>query len=273
MRKPQYIQAGAYNTFILRSQSLTIDRFLDVPDAPARSLVVVNRTDPEPFQQMLENLFADQEVDIEETVSEEFEDNTVLLLEDGEVIAQSTFESLQNTLLMVNSDLFKTGTQKLEETEVPAVIDGLSGTQFELQGYPESDTETLLLILISRHIERQAFEHGAGTLRSSFQRLSRIVDEQGTRRVYERVAETDIDVHLYGQPDWTPDPEFSVTIHGGYDVDFRRSWFVLYNPPEVSTIEPTALLAIETGERAWEGFWTDDESIISELSAYIRRNL
>lgn len=252
---------------------MPLEQFLGVPDSPARSLVVVNRTDPQPFQQMLENLFADQEIDVEEDVSEEFEDNTVLLLEDGDVVARSTFEALQDALLMVNSDLFITGTQKLEETEMPAVIEGLSGTRFELRGYPESNTEKLLLILVSRHIERTALEQGEGRLRSSFQQLSRLQDEQGTRRVYERVADTDVDVHLYGQPDWVPDPDFPVTIHGGHNADFRHSWFVIYRPPDESTGETTALLAIETSEGAWSGFWTDEESLVVEMAAYIRRYL
>ena len=55
---------------------------------------------------------------------------------------------------MVNSDLFTTGTRSLERTDVPDVLDGLAGTRFLLRGYPASDTGKLLLILISRYIEK-----------------------------------------------------------------------------------------------------------------------
>jgi DICT domain-containing protein len=57
------------------------------------------------------------------------------------------------------------------------------------------------LIVISRYIERHAWQAGEGTLRTSFQRLSRIDDERGTREMYETLAGTDIRTHVYGIPD------------------------------------------------------------------------
>jgi len=251
---------------------MPLDRFLDALDGPRRRLVVANRTEPEPFQRMLENLFEKQEIAVEEDVETEYEEDTVLLVENGTVVATSPLAALQDAILMINSDLYITGTRGLEATDVPAVIDGLAGTSFTLRGYPASNKEKLLLILISRHIERLAYEQGAGTLRSSFQRLSRIEDERGTRRAYERVAETDVDVHVYGQPDWTPAAEFPVTIHGGHKWDFRSSWFVLYEPPADGD-EKAALLAIQTDDAEWEGFWTYEQSLVDDIAAYVRREL
>lgn len=253
---------------------MTLEQFLDRTGTPERSLVVVNRTEPEPFQRMLENLFEDQDVTVDEADADEYDENTVLLLEDGEVVATSPMQELQDAVLMVNSDLFITGTQSLEDVEVPDVLDGLAESQFSLRGYPESDSEKLLLILVSRHIERRAFERGEGRLRSSFQFLSRIEDERGTRRVYERIAGTDVDVHVYGRPNWTPSPEFPVTMHGGHKPDFRDSWFVIYRPPEHDqSVTPAALLAIEREANVWDGFWTYDESLVADLAEYIRHNL
>jgi hypothetical protein len=253
---------------------MPLDQFLDVPDGPSRSLVVANRTEPEPFQRMLEKLFTDQAITVSESVETEYDENTVLLVEDGTVVATSPLQALTDAILMVNSDLFITGARKLDTTTVPDVIDGLTDVPFRLRGYPESDTEKLLLILISRHIERLAHEAGDGRLRSSFQRLSRINDEKGTREVYETVAETAVDVHVYGRPDWTPSEQFDVTMHGGYKRDFRRSWFVIYNPPaELTDTSGAALLAIQTDDGVWDGFWTYDQSIVDDLTAYIRTNL
>lgn len=252
---------------------MPLDRFLTVPDGPERSLVVANRTEPEPFQRMLENLFADQQIRVGETADADYDENTVLLLEDGEVVASSPLQALSDAILMVNSDLFVTGTRSLDATTVPDVLDGLTDVRFTLQGYPESDTEKLLLILISRHIERRAYEAGEGRLRSSFQRLSRIEDERGTWEVYNTVADTDVDVHVYGKPDWMPTRDVGVTIHGGYKRDFDRSWFVIYNPPAQSEADGAALLAIESDDGVWEGFWSYDQSVVDDLTAYIRTNL
>jgi hypothetical protein len=164
---------------------MSLEQFLSVSETTTRKLVVANRTQPEPFQRMVETLFAEQSVSVDEMTHSGYPENTALLLEDGDVIAQSPLGDLQDAILMVNSDLYSTGSQSLDETTVPDVIDELSGVQFTLRGYPESHSEKLLLILISRQIERQAYETGAGTLRSSFQRLSRIRDE------LERIEQTD----------------------------------------------------------------------------------
>ena len=253
---------------------MSLERFLSVPDGATRELVVANRTKPEPFQRMVETLFAEQTVGVGETTREEFPENTVLLLEDGEVVAESPLDALRDAILMVNSDLYRTGARPLDETTVPAVIDGLTDVRFSLRGYPESNTEKLLLILISREIERQAYEADAGTLRSSFQQLSRIKDERGTRRAYQQLSEADVDVHVYGIPDWRPTAELDVTMHGGTTPDFEHSWFVMYRPPPGSPDDHgAALLAVETGPAEWEGFWTYDTDLIDDLTAYVRANL
>lgn len=254
---------------------VSLERFLGEPDAPSRSLIVANRTEPEPFRQMIENLFTGQNIEVAEELVDEYDDDTVLLLEDGDVIATSPLKELSDSILMVNSDLFITGTRTLEDTAVPAVLDGLADHPFTLRGYPESNTEKLLLILISRHIERLAYESGEGTIRSSFQRLSRVRDERGTRRVYEQIAQTDVDVHLYGQPDWRPQPDFPITMHGGYKPDFKESWFVVYNPPpeKADSFDQAALLAIEKEPPKWDGFWTYDADLIEDVARYIRWNL
>lgn len=253
---------------------MSLERFLSVPETAGRELVVANRTQPEPFQRMVENLFAEQSVAVGETTREEYPENTVLLLEDGEVIAESPLDVLRDAILMVNSDLYATGTRRLDETTVPDVIDELTDVRFSLRGYPESNSEKLLLILISRHIERRAYEVGEGILRSSFQHLSRIKDERGTRRAYRKVSSTDVDVHVYGKPDWRPTSELDVTMHGGKKADFEYSWFVLYQPPPDKPSERSAaMLAIEAGDAEWEGFWTYDSALIDDLAEYIRIHL
>lgn len=254
---------------------MTIDRFLDRATNSARSLVVVNRTAVDPIQHILENLFVDQGVAVEEVIDEKYDDDTVLLVEDGEVIATSPLRALEETILLVNSDLFKTGAQEFERMEFPAVLEGLTDHRFTLQGYPESNKEKLLLIAVSRRIEQLAHRTGEGTLRTSFQRLSRLEDERGTRKVYDAISDTPVDVHIYGRPDWVPSPKFEVTMHGGYKEDFRRSWFVLYNPPpeRQGEYDAAALVAVEQEPRKWEGFWTYRRDVIEDIAEYIRTEL
>lgn len=214
--------------------------------------------------------------------------------EGHEVVATSPLEEVMNSVLLVNSDLYKTGQAKLDEFELPSVLTRLDDVPFSLRGYPESDKEKLLLVAISRYIERHAWRAGNGRLRSSFQRLSRIEDERGTRAVYKKVASTDVQTHIYGIPDWSPPTNSNLVTHGGYTDDFYDSWFVVYTPPEDESVEaepgdrtaasdgrlddvepdqPVALLALETEPKRWEGYWTFRPSLVSDIDRYISRNM
>lgn len=259
-------------------------QFLHRANGPNLTLVVVNRESPEPIQTMLEGAFENQPVAVAEAELPDYDDDTVLLLEeteDGqEVIASSPMAALNETVLLVNSDLYKTRSTGFDLPEFPAVLTGLENLSFRLRGYPESDSEKLLLIVISRHIERLAWQHDSGTLRASFQRLSRIDDERGTRAVYEKLADSAVQTHVYGIPDWNHPLEMDITTHGGYSDDFRESWFVVYTPSDAGEPNETgpeycyaALLAIEVAPREWEGYWTFDRPLVEELDDYIATNL
>lgn len=71
-----------------------------------------------------------------------------------------------------------------------------------------SNNEKLVLVVLSRYIEKQAFNAGDGTLQTTFQRLARLDDEHGTKRVYDRLSKTDLDVHVYGSPIGNPPPQW-----------------------------------------------------------------
>ncbi|WP_418279848.1 hypothetical protein [Halorubrum sp. DTA98] len=301
-----------------------IDRF----DSVQRSIVVVNRTEPDPIHNMLVDTFGDDSVDvidqgssggdgrstagpfqsIETLLGDEppsisvgdlresdavsfdgdsLDDvtNLVLLLEGDEIVAASPLAELVEAILLVNSDLYVTGTRGLGDLDLPAVITGLDDTVFTLRGYPESNRQKLLLITISRFIERVAWESGAGTLRSSFQRLSRLDDEIGTRRVYRAVVDAGVDTHVYGYPDHRPD-DLGAIVHAGDSADFTDTWFVVYRPPEgarsVDGVDDdlrrgieggVALLAVEVEPRIWRGVWTFDPDRIRTVNEYIASNL
>ncbi|WP_096393328.1 hypothetical protein [Halorubrum trapanicum] len=327
---------------------MTLEQFLDRFDGPERSVVIVNRTDPDPVLNMLVDTFGDDAVrvvdgrvtpgdaerpatdgagiagpdrrggltarkltttavvdgageavpSIDVDVLRRHDDvpfdgddpdeieNLVLLMEGDEVVAGSTLGELGDAVLFVNSDLYITGSRSLADVDLPSVISGLDDATFTLRGYPESNRQKLLLITISRFIERAAWTAGDGTLRSSFQRLSRIDDEVGTREVYERISATGVDTHLYGVPDELP-ADLDAVVHAGDDPDFTDSWFVVYRPPEgahpaesdpdsdlVRGIEGgVGLLAVETEPRVWRGLWTFDADRISRVNRYIERNL
>lgn len=246
---------------------MTFGRFIEQLDAPELAVVVVNRTASEPHQTMLEQLFTDQPVSVRERLDPTVDNDTVLLVEDGDVVARSSLSELEEAILLVNSDLFVTGTVDVDEVQVPDVVDELADTPFSLRGYPASNSEKLLLILLSRHIERLALERGNGTLRSSFQYLSRLVTESGTRSAYERLAGTAVDVHVYGQPDRAVG-DLGVTVHTGSSQEYKNTWVVVFRPADGG--RHAALLALERDPGHWEGFWTYREPLVNDIAERVK---
>lgn len=227
-------------------------------------IAVVAGDRSEPFQRMVGKLFDRQPVTMVDDVDIETDQQSVALLDGTEVVAVSPLSALSDTILMVNSDLYMTGTIGLDEVDLPAVIKALSDTSFHARGYPVSNYEKLPLILISRYIEKLSAKH-CGTHRASFQRLSRIRDERGTKNVYEKLGANCPTVHVYGVPDWMPPREMNLSIHGGYGGDWDHSWFVLHRSPDVAA----ALVAIEVGANEWISRWTFDRSLVLDIEETI----
>ncbi|ATW89836.1 diguanylate cyclase/two-component system sensory protein [Halohasta litchfieldiae] len=247
--------------------------FFDDVDNPNRTLVLINRSSPDAIRNLLGTLLEGQSVSIDEIQRPDSDTDIVALVEDSEVIAQSTLDDLLNSILMINSDLYKTGSRELDEVSLPAVLEGLDEIPFRVRGYPASNKEKLLLITMSRVIERRAAESGSGTLRASFQRLSRLTDEQGTRDVYEAVGNSGTDVHVYGVDDWTPPEAFPVAVHTGDSYPYRRSWFVVFTPPDEGNIDPAALVALEDEPNLWDGFWTFRPELVDQIEQHIATSL
>lgn len=107
---------------------------------------------------------------------------------------------------------------------------------------------------------------------STFQRLSRLDDEYGTRKMYEALAESGVDTHIYGVRD---DPaiadELDVTVHDGTSEEYRRSWVVVFTPEDGGDGH-VALVALEVGSNVWRSVWTYDEDRAERIRTYVRRN-
>lgn len=247
--------------------------FIEDASGEAKSLVVVNRTRPEPVQGMVEDLFTEQPIEVEELITDEKAEDEVVLADDSGAIARSALAELEDTLLFVNSDIYITGTVGLESFELPDVIAAMDETPFTVRGYPTDLKEKFLLTVISRMVEHTAWQAGDGRIRASFQRLSRIEDERGTQDVYEKLTDTDLDVHVYGVPDAVPSLPDGMVAHAGTTKPFRKVWFVVY-VPEHEEEEHVALLAVEGAESEhWQGFFTYRRDLVTDIERHIERTM
>jgi len=261
----------------------SVGGFIDRIETSEKTLLVVNRTEPEPLVNLLERGLGDQPVDIVDRHFPDGVEDLVCLLDGGEVVATSPLDRLTESYLLVNADRYRTGASAVDRARFPDVLTGLDGVEFTVRGYPQSAKEKLLLVLVSRFVEMAALEAGAGRLRSTFQHLSRLDDELGTRTVYEWLADSDVETHVYGIDD---DPgvvsDIDVTVHAGDHEEYRRSWVVLFRPPHdqpdgadgmaarPEEVDHVALVAVETGPNVWRGTWTYDPGLVSDVERYVR---
>lgn len=223
--------------------------------------------------EIIEDLFDDQPVEVAIEDIPELPDDQLVLRQDEEIVATSPINEFLDSVLLTDSTGYVTGHLPLSEVAVPDVIRALEETTFKVDTYRKGNREKLLFIAISRYVEKLAFEGDGGTLRTGFQELSRMRDESGTAEVYKTLGQTDVDVHVYGVPDWVPGEDFGVTIHGGYDEEFSTNWFVVYEPPAEADHDGMAFLSTEIDSNQWEGFWSTDADLIAEISDYLAENL
>ncbi len=216
---------------------MTLRSFVEEIDPAAVTIVVISVDGSGPLEAMLAETFETQSIDVETGIEDDFDalegwdglegddagdGDMVVLFEDGVPVPVSSMAELYDSILAINSDLFVTGARGLGEIELPDVLATLEDTRLRLRGYPLAHKEKLLLILVSRYIEQLAWNADNGTLRSSFQRFSRINDEVGTRAVYETLAASDVDVHVYGLDDGTS-VDLDVAVHAGTSSVYRNT--------------------------------------------------
>ncbi|WP_153952477.1 DICT sensory domain-containing protein [Halosegnis longus] len=239
-----------------------VEQFRDLLDVepPERTVLVRDSDEPAPLMRLLEGAFAGQPVDIETDTTVDGEPQ-VLVVEAGDIVARSSLDALMDAFLLVNSDSYRTGMAGIDTQQAPDVLTALADTKFRMRGFPASNKEKLLLIVLSRYIEQTALDDDAGTLRTSFQRLSRLNDERGTRAVYERLADSNVDTHVYGMP--TDGTLPNLTVHDGRTPAYRDSWFVIHT----GTDSPAALLCLQTNENEWDGLWTFDRERVDAIES------
>jgi len=249
--------------------------YVDAIESRERTLRVLNREQYDPVYELLEQTMASDDVTVVDDETATGTPVDVLRLEDreGVALATSDFPSVRDTLLLVNSDLYVTGTRSLGSVETPDAVARLEDTTFEVAGRSK-----FLLIHISRQIEALARDTGAGVLHTGFQRLSRIGDEVGTLAAYRELEATDVATHVYGVPDWERTPVDGLHVHAHRDGEIPDTWFVVHDggeaadrPPAAPGRRKAALVAVETSHNEYRGFWTFDATLVDDVLAYVER--
>lgn len=178
---------------------------------------------------------------------------------DRDAIAISTIDELDGDFVLVDPTFEIVGTLPREELDVPDFVVRIDKTTF---GVAEGNKP--LLNEMSRHIERLALRRGSGQLLTGVQEISRLSDEPGTDNMYQQLAESTVDTHVFGFADGDA-VNYEPSIHLSEEPEIADSWFVVFQDDDAGA----ALVATQTGPNTYRGFWTFENDLVGSVADYV----
>lgn len=224
------------------------------------TLVICNYTGDDATLAELEAYFARLNVSVTTAaLSTELPTDVALLHRGSEPLAVSSVQDLTSAVRL--AELESIDPEALDITR-PDVLKHAHRQQYTVENGGKFE-----LIRISRLIETRALNVGGGTLHAGFQRLDRVDDEQGTRKLYERLAESGVSVNIYGTPAAVPREEL-YTVHAGEDAELADSWFVVFDSDDAAS-QAGALVSEETEAGRYSGFWSFQTALVDAVDDYL----
>lgn len=218
-------------------------------DNRRRQLVFYNADRSDHCERVIEYVGA-HEVDIEYVDDPTKPDSTVVV-RDGETrLASDDIEAVAAYVDSWETDLSAAHSP-------PAMFAALDETIFR-------STNKRQLVLASRLVELRALRAGEGRLAAGFQQLSLARPQQS---FYTDLPEA-ITVSLYGEPDWVPPADSGLTVYDPDTPSHADYWWVLFDGTDTPT-QHAALLAEQTVDGSYTGFWTYRPSLVDEIRAVV----
>ncbi|HMB50658.1 MAG TPA: DICT sensory domain-containing protein [Natronoarchaeum rubrum] len=253
-----------------------LDSLGELVEDVERTATTITVFAPDPHEELVEQ-FSTRNVEIRhESLPAVADDGFVLVQQDGVALGSIGLDVLRD------ADRATVAPPWGERGDSPAYRQFLSlfrETAFSTDSRRE-------LLATTREIEDRAWRTGEGRLRTGFQSLSAYRDQLP---VYRRFgAETDLDVHVYGRPNWTPPATEGVRLHEAEGSEIGRVWFVVFRDdgagtdrtavtasPERSSApaghgsNSCALIAEEREHDRYFGFWTYDDDLVAGIDDYL----
>ncbi|MDS0294556.1 DICT sensory domain-containing protein [Halogeometricum luteum] len=224
-------------------------------EASSQTLSIVNYDGSEATKNRIVSYFEPQHVQVRDGVSApSLPADFAVLHDDDSFVAAAAVDEIGRHL----SGEAYLGAGEFGSAERPAILRHVDDRTF-------TSYDRRRMTLASREIESYAYHAGAGEIHAGFQRLS-VLRPQA--RIYERIAESGVDVHVYGAPDAdAPEP---VVAHASEDAEILGSWFVVYEGEDPG--DARALVAVETDADVGEfsGFWTYETETVEAVLERLR---
>ena len=224
---------------------MVFDDVLDQVDDSRRRLVFYNADQIDPCERVVEYVGV-HDVDIEYVSDPTEPDSTVSVQTDETVLASDDIER-------VAAYIDSWETELSTATRPPSIFEVLDETIFRSSNKRQ-------LVLASRLIETRAAQAGEGRLAAGFQRLSLARPQLS---FYESLPAS-VTVSLYGESDWLPPVESGLTIYALESQQHMDYWWVVFDGTDTPS-QHAALVAEETDDGSYTGFWTYRPSLVDEI--------
>jgi DICT domain-containing protein len=205
----------------------------------------------------------DAEESLATALREYFSSQQVVVREGTAVGGPAGFATLsEGDTLLTAIDLDDLSTPLSGGRDVNPAFQTLLG---HLDGTTFSSYDTSQMVATSREIEDRAWRATTGQLHAGFQYFSALA---GQESVYSRLAERDLDIHVYAAPDGTEVDLPKVTVHAESVDEITDTWFVAFDGGDTPS-DKCALLAEERQPNAYYGFWTYDPDIVDRILGHL----
>ena len=232
----------------MQAAAPTLSESIDRIETDRKAIRVCNVADDADLAR-LESFFEPHDVDFRVVDRPNRPAGVVDLLADGQRITSSPLEAVRR-YVRVWDESMAAGLR----AERPTVFTRLRDNYFD-------SYDKRRMIMASRIVEFRAWNVGSGTLHAGFQRLSKLESQSG---VYRNLASSNVDVHVYGQPDREPLGDLDLTVHRSRDEEVTRHWWVAYDGAGDDD-EKIVLLAQEREPNQFYGFWSERPHVVDDV--------
>jgi DICT domain-containing protein len=231
----------------------TLETLVGRVEATTQTFSIVNYDGPAEKRARIASYFEPQSVEVREGVTDASLPRNFAVLHDGEeFVAAASVEDVHRHV--AGDAMFEDDFGAVERPAVLEHVDDRTFTSYDMGQ----------MLLASHEIERYAHRVGEGELHAGFQHLSTL---ESQTHIYEKLRDTDVDVHVYGEGD--ADVPAGLVEHASEAEEILGSWFVVFDADR-SPVHTRALVAVETGDRTFTGFWTYENDTVDDVLARLR---
>lgn len=226
---------------------MTLQSIVASVEANERILILSTPTDSRGLIEDVREYLDSQNVEVIHEVSGNPEEEGAILKAGQDIVARVSLDAVR---ALIDPQIVR---RLGESVPYEPLLEALSDTTF-------TSYDRRQMLSASREIEDRAWRQGFGNLYAGFQRFSIFEDQ---REVYEQLAESELNVHVFAKPDVSP-PDGQYITHSPEDFNIDRWWFVVYDGGDRES-QASALLAEERSEGEYYGFWTYDPSLVDDI--------